>query len=150
MEEYGIRDIEESTLGYWDEVLTSRGFESDVTYGTAHETWYGNGDFHVSYDAEDFRDKTCPAFVIIYHGNGWRIKVCGHLKIPGFTCLNANIYVYNHGKRDYIVEVPEFLFVLDALVEPKRLPLCIGIEWAEELVSVFLQRSAAGKTLQEK
>jgi len=42
----------------------------------------------------------------------------------------------------------DFITVLYAISEPKRVPLAIGITWASELVSIFLQRSAAGTILQ--
>lgn len=134
MEMYGMK--KESPFDFWDWELGSRGFESDVTYGSAHETWYSNGNFHVGYQSEDFRDKTCPKFVIVYHGNNQDIKVIVRLKIAGFMSI---------GFATINSEVSEFLFVLDALAEPEKLPMCIGIGWAEELVSIFLQQSAAGK-----
>ena len=142
MEMYGMKKesglslsfSESSPFDFWDRELGSRGFESDVTYGSAHETWYSNGNFHVGYQSEDFRDKTCPKFGIVYHGNNRDIKVIVWLKIAGFR---KSLELISPG------HVSEFLFVLDALAESEKLPMCIGIGWAEELVSIFLQQSAA-------
>jgi hypothetical protein len=131
---------EQQTFEYWDREFESRRFESDVTYGSAHETWYRNGDFHVGYDAEDFRDKTCPKFGIVYHGNRQQeVKVTVRLSIAGYR------YQHTGRGKHLFCEVSEFLMVMSALKEPKRLPMCIGIWWAEELVSIFLQQPAAGK-----
>lgn len=139
-----MKQNEQQTFEYWDREFESRGFESDVTDGSAHETWYRNGDFHIGYDAEDFRDKTCPKFDIVYHergeglhGNEQDVRVSGRVRIAGF--------VMPFEYRITSFKVSELLFVLDALAEPKKLPMCIGIRWVEELVSIFLQQPAAGK-----
>jgi hypothetical protein len=143
---YGMK--KESTFEFWDRVFGSRGFESDVTYGSAHETWYTKGDFHVGYQAEDFRDKTYPRFEIVYHERGeglhgreQDVRVSGRIRIAGFVMPCE----YSTFPGIINPEVPEFLLVLDALAEPKKLPMCIGIKWASELVSIFLQQPAAGK-----
>lgn len=159
MEMYGMKKSGESTFEFWDWELGFRGFESDVTYGSAHETWYSKGDFHVGYQAEDFHDKTYPEFVIVYHereglhGNEQDVKVRVRLKIAGFKEAQGYIsgqrvkYLFRQQANHEIInpEVSEFLYVLDALAEPQKLPMCIGIGWASELVSIFLQQPAAGK-----
>jgi len=143
-----MKHVEAQQLDFWHRELAARGFFRDVTYGSSETTWFRNGDFHIGYLAEDFRDKFFPFFEIIYHGLDGEITVDSRLEIEGFSLSGNFASRPGTGKGTSLHrKVEEFLEVLDALTIPKHAPLAIGIKWAEELVYAVLQRSAAGRAL---
>jgi len=148
------KEQEKNTIEFWHSTFESYGFERDSFYGNSSRTWFSRGHFHVGFNAEDFRDKIYPSFDITYDESGYLVHVRTRLMLEGMSSSGKSFTYEAYGillmdKMMSTVQSPdEFITVLDAISEPKRVPLAIGIDWASDLVSIFLQRSAAGTILQ--
>jgi len=127
-------------------MFESYGFKRDSLYSdsSSRYVWFRKGDFHVGFDAEDFRDKIYPSFDIIYHGTeNFATRTRLMLKGMNMRSDSSSSFSYPKPYERNLQDPDEFITVLDAISEPKRVPLAIGIDWASKLVSIFLQRSAA-------
>lgn len=137
----------ESSLDFWKDILDSYGFERDVVFRNySRISWFRCGDFHIGFDAEDFRDKIYPSFDIIYHGaeNGEDIEIKSRIRTGGGHLFSEH-FSEHFSERETVRDVEEFLWVLDALSAPNLVPLAIGVDWAEDLVYAILQHSRCSK-----
>lgn len=126
-----METVREQTFEYWHEVFESYGFRRDSLHGSCSRfTWFSKGDFHVGFDPEDFRSRTCPSFYVEYSGGARDVTVEVRLIIGGFK-LAGSATNYN--------TVEDYLFALRAVSELKLVPLAIGIPWMQGIVSASLK-----------
>ena len=136
-----MKSSEKQTIEFWKRAFESRGFTEEghlpvSCRGTPprpgdYLTWHFHKGFHIGINMEQLKH---------HHPVGAYIIYTGLEKLATTTFLLAFPGTLYQEPGQALVDYREFLFIIDALVEPKRLPLCIGIEWAEELVTAFLRR----------
>ena len=118
------------SVDFWLQEFEDAGLKFERAYaGNYHYVWHCCGDFHIGYERH----------ITPVHG------------LPEYHEYRQFIFMQDgKGKRDTVFEeefeVPqleEYRTLLRAIVNPKLMPLCIGMDWASEIVTFFLQRSAA-------
>jgi len=131
----------EMTPDFWHDVFGSRGYERELLFDVPYRglSWYRKDDFFVGYDAQEIRGLVPPYFIIRYNGYSKHLTL---VKSKKSALFERQIQVYLHQvARGERAEVEDFLFVLDNMVIPEKVPLLLGVPWAKELASILLKGS---------
>ncbi len=126
-EEQGLIKL---NVNFWMQEFSNACLFPERQYkGDYHYVWHCTGDIHIGFERVGPAEGARP-FRFVYNG---------------YNKLDTVIET-----RFFVEQLGEYRLLLKALVDPTLIPLCVGFHWAEEIVSLILQRSAALMRSQEK
>ncbi len=130
---------------YWHEVFVSRGFQQNLKLneGSLKMVLYYNGDLQISFSKDDLEHGISPYFYFWFQNSLEVVITIKDIRVSGsFASPSPRLFGTEREitmKPTQSITKAEFLFVLDHITEPEKVPLLLGIGWIAPIVSILFK-----------